>query len=153
RGGRDRWMGWSGEASRQQLHLVSASSPVLILPRRRVPNLASHVLGLALKRVGPDWQQRYGYEPVLVETFVEPERFAGTCYRAANWVRVGVTQGRGRQDAGHLSLLPVKQVLVYPLQRQARERLGGGARAAPAPPRDWAEQEFRGAVLVDKRLI
>jgi hypothetical protein len=117
-----------------------------------VANLASHVLGLALKRVGPDWQQRYGYEPVLVETFVEPERFAGTCYRASNWVRVGVTQGRGRQDAGHLSLLPVKQVLVYALQRQARERLGGGEPAAPPPPRDWAEQEFGGAELGDQRL-
>src|SRR5205823_3584516 len=132
---RDRWIGWSGEARRQHLHWVIANSRFLILPQRRVPNLASHVLGLALKRVGPDWQQCYGYEPVLVETFVEPERFAGTCYRAANWVRVGVTQGRGRQDAWHLSLLPVKQVLVYPLQRQARERLGGGEPAASPPPR------------------
>lgn len=149
---RDRWIGWSGEARRQHLHLVIANSRFLILPQRRVANLASHVLGLALKRVGPDWQQRYGYEPVLVETFVEPERFAGTCYRAANWVMVGVTQGRGRQDAGHLSLLPVKQVLVYPLQRQARERLGGGEPAAPPPPRDWAEQEFGGAELGDQRL-
>jgi hypothetical protein len=149
---RDRWIGWSAEARRQHLHLVIANSRFLILPQRRVANLASHVLGLALKQVGPDWQQRYGYEPVLVETFVEPERFAGTCYRAANWVRVGVTQGRGRQDAGHLSLLPVKQVLVYPLQRQARERLGGGAPAAPPPPKDWAEQEFGGAELGDQRL-
>ena len=148
---RDRWIGWSPEARRQHLQGVIANSRFLILPQLGVPNLASHVLGLALERVGGDWQQRYGYEPVLVETFVELERFAGTCYRAANWVVVGVTQGRGRQDAGHTRLLPVKQILVYPLQRQARERLGGSEPATARPPEDWAEQEFGGAELGDER--
>lgn len=148
---RDRWIGWSPAARRQHLHRVIANSRFLILPQLRAPNLASHVLGLALERVGGDWQQRYGYEPVLVETFVESERFAGTCYRAANWVGVGVTRGRGRQDAAHARLLPVKQVLVYPLQRQARQRLGGGEPARARPPEDWAEQEFGGAALGDER--
>ncbi len=149
---RDRWIGWSPESRRQHLHLVIANSRFLILPRLRVRNLASHVLGLALKRVRGDWQQRYGYEPVLVETFVDSERFAGTCYRAANWVVVGVTAGRGRQDARHAHALSAKQVLVYSLRGQARERLGGGDPAAAREPEDWAEQEFGRAQLGDQRL-
>jgi hypothetical protein len=149
---RDRWIGWNRETRRQNLHLVVANSRFLILPQRRVPNLASQVLGLALRQVGADWKQRYGYEPVLVETFVEPERFAGTCYRAANWVMVGVTEGRGRQDATHAHPVAVKQVWVYPLQSQARQRLGGGEPAPVPPPQDWAEQEFGRAELGDARL-
>ncbi len=96
---------------------------------------------------------RYGYEPLLVETFVDAERFAGTCYQAANWELVGVTQGRGRQDTEHQSAQPVKKVWVYPLHAQARERLRGGAAAPTTPsPADWAEQEFGGAILGDERL-
>jgi Domain of unknown function (DUF4338)/Transposase DNA-binding/Transposase Tn5 dimerisation domain len=149
---RDRWIGWNPQTRRQNLHLVVANSRFLILPQQRVPNLASQVLGLALRRVGADWKQRYGYEPVLVETFVEPERFAGTCYRAANWVMVGVTEGRGRQDTTHAHPVAVKQVWLYPLQAQARQRLGGGEPAPVAPRQDWAEQEFGRAELGDTRL-
>jgi hypothetical protein len=149
---RDRWIGWSVSARRQHLHRVIANSRFLILPHWRVPNLASQVLGLALRRVARDWQERYGYEPLLIETFVEAERFAGTCYRAANWVEVGETAGRGRQDRGHAGAQPVKRVFVYALQAQAREQLGGGTPPPDPAPRDWAEEEFGRAKLGDERL-
>jgi len=148
---RDRWIGWGDQARREHLQEVIVNSRFLILPWLRVPNLASHVLGQALRRVGHDWQQRYGYEPWLVETFVEAEH-AGTCYRAANWERVGLTQGRGRQDRNHDRGQPVRQVWVYALHPQARERLGGHAPAPPPPPADWAEEEFGAARLGDERL-
>ena len=149
---RDRWIGWNEEARREHLQEVIANSRFLIRPSVRAPNLASHALGLALRQVGSDWRERYGYEPLLVETFVDAERFTGTCYQAANWELVGVTQGRGRQDPEHESAQPVKKVWVYPLHPQARERLRGGAPAPTTPsPTDWAEQEFGGAVLGDER--
>lgn len=149
---RDDWIGWSEEARRQHLQEVIANSRFLILPWLRVPDLASHVLSQALRRVGRDWQQRYGYEPCLVETFVEAERFAGTCYRAANWELLGLTQGRGRQDRAHEQAETVKQVWVYALHPQARQRLGGGTPAPPPPQADWAEAEFGAARLGDERL-
>lgn len=150
---RDRWIGWNEEARRKHLQEVIANSRFLIRPSLRAPNLASHVLGLALRRVGSDWRERYGYEPLLVETFVDVERFAGTCYRAANWELVGVTKGRGRQDTEHEGAQPVKKVWVYPLHAQARERLRGGVSVPTmSPSSDWAEQEFGGVVLGDERL-
>lgn len=148
---RDRWIGWSEEGRREHLPRVIANSRFLLLPCWHVPHLASHVLGQALRRVGGDWQERYGYAPYLVETFVEAGQ-AGTCYRAANWIEVGQTAGRGRQDREHARAQAVKQVWVYALHRQARERLGGGAPAPPPPPADWAEEEFGGARLGDARL-
>jgi hypothetical protein len=148
---RDRWIGWSEAARREHLPRVIANSRFLLLPTVHVPHLASHVLGQALRRVGRDWQQRYGYQPYLVETFVEAGQ-AGTCYRAANWMEVGKTAGRGRQDRRHQCRQSVKQVWVYALHRQARERLGGGAAAPPPPPADWAEEEFGAARLGDARL-
>jgi Domain of unknown function (DUF4338) len=123
---RDPWIGWNEEARREHLQEVTANSRFLIRPSVRAPNLASHALGLALRQVGSDWCSRYGYEPLLVETFVHAERFAGTCYQAANWELVGVTQGRGRQDTEHQSAQPVKTVWVYPGISFART----GARAA-----------------------
>jgi hypothetical protein len=88
-----------------------------------VANLASHVLGLAVRRVRQDWKERYGYEPLLAETFVEEAQHQGTCYRAANWEEVGRTQGRGRQDEAHEKSISVKRVFVYKLDRQARKQL------------------------------
>jgi hypothetical protein len=149
---REGWIGWSEASRRENLHRVIANSRFLILPPWRVANLASHILGMALRRVGRDWQQRYGYEPLLVETFVEAERFEGTCYRAANWVEVGLTQGRGRQDGAHQRGVPVKRVLVYPLQRQARQQLGGRRPEPARPPVDWVEEEFGQVDLGDRRL-
>ena len=147
---RDRWIGWSEAARREHLPRVIANSRFLLLPGLHVPHLASHVLGQALRRVGRDWQARYGYAPYLVETFVEAGQ-AGTCYRAANWREVGQTRGRGRQDRAHARGQAVKQVWVYALHRQARERLGGQAPAPPPPPADWAEEEFGGVRLGDAR--
>ena len=149
---RDDWIGWDEEARRAHLQEVIANSRFLILPWLRVPDLASHVLGQVLRRVPGDWQQRYGYKPWLVETFVEAPRFAGTCYRAANWQLLGLTQGRGRQDPGHAGAQTVKQVWVYPLHARARQLLGGAAPAPPPLPRDWPEVEFGGAYLGDERL-
>lgn len=148
---RDQWIGWSEAARRQHLHQVIANSRFLLLPGVRVPHLASHVLGQALRRVVGDWQARYGYAPLLVETFVDAGQ-AGTSYRAANWIAVGQTTGRGRQDRAHARHGSVKQVWVYAWQGQARQRLGGGAPTPPAPPADWAEEEFGRARLGDERL-
>ena len=154
---RDRWIGWSSEIRERNLNQVVANSRFLIVPHWRVPHLASHVLGLAMKRLRPDWRQRYGYEPVMVETFIDKERFDGTCYRAANWIEVGETQGRGRQDPWHQRRCSIKRVYVYALDAQARERL---CEAAVAPkltvlqsePEDWAEAEFGTVDLGDRRL-
>lgn len=159
-GARDRWIGWSESARQQQLERVVQNSRFLILPQVRVTHLASHVLSLAARRVASDWQQRYGNRPWLLETFVEARRFRGTCYRAANWVRVGQTQGRGRQDRHHARAQPVKQVYLYRLVRQARQQLCAVAQVAPAPvpaalcgpPLDWAEAEFGQVRLGDRRL-
>jgi len=157
---RDRWIGWTPAARRQHLHEVVANSRLLIGPHVRVPHLASHVLGQALRRLPADWQARYGYRPLLVETYVEEARYAGTCYRAANWMAVGTTTGRGRQDRTHQRRAPVKRVFVYPLEAQARARLcaaaaeatGPAAPAARPAPADWAEEEFGAVRLGDARL-
>lgn len=154
---RDEWIGWSNEARQQQLNQIVNNSRFLILPQLRVPHLASHVLGLALQRLRGDWRARYGYEPMLVETFIEAERFRGTCYRAANFVDLGTTQGRGRQDRRNQRRVPVKRILVYAWHTQARQQLCAidMARKAEAPiaaAKDWAENEFRKARLPDERL-
>jgi hypothetical protein len=114
-----------------------------------VRNLASRVLGLASGRVVRDWQQRYGYAPVLLESFVDPERFAGISYRAANWVELGETRGRGRQDREHACGGTKKKVFTYPLCAPWRERLAGEPANASA---DWAEREFAKARFTDRRL-
>lgn len=157
---RDGWIGWSVAARRQNLNRVIANSRFLIRPELDVPHLASHVLKLALGRVVGDWQQRYGCEPVLVETFVETGRFRGTCYQAANWIPVGQSAGRGRQDRHNRGGQAVKEIYLYPLHRRARRLLT----TAPTPPQpsapvrsmlpaaDWAEEEFGGLGLGDRRL-
>ncbi len=95
----------------------------LILPHVKVANLASAILGSAARRLQSDWVATYGYRPVLLETFVETDRFDGTSYRAANWLHVGRTQGRGKLDTRHERALPVKDVYLYPLQRNYRRVL------------------------------
>jgi len=97
--------------------------PVLILPNVTVPNLASHILGSVSRRLAADWQSVYGYQPVLLETFVETGRFTGASYRAANWLHVGQTKGRGKLDRYNEHALPVKDVYLYPLQRNYRRIL------------------------------
>ena len=155
---RDEWIGWDDPARRQNLNRVVANSRFLILPHVKVANLASHVLGLAVRRVRSEWVERYGEDPVLIETFVERQRYRGTCYRAANWIEVGETKGRGRQDRNNRQDVPVKKVLLYALDPQARELLSQCEKppeiAPPqrAEPVDWAEEEFGGARLGDERL-
>lgn len=124
---RDEWIGWSALAREAHLARVLNQARFLILPWVRVDNLASRVLSLAARRIGADFETRYGIRPVLLESFVETGRFRGTCYRAANWVRVGHTTGRGKCDRHHRAPLPVKAVYVYPLQRDFRASLGVGA--------------------------
>jgi len=131
---RDEWIGWSAQERRRCLHRVVANSRYLLLPDVAVPHLASHVLALALRRLAGDWVRRYGYAPVLAETFVE-RPWAGTCYRAANWRYLGETAGRGRQDRAHARAVTVKTVWVYPLVQDWRARL-------VAPPEVPADREW-----------
>ena len=119
---RDRFIGWSHEQRTTKLSLVVNNARFLILPWVRSRNLASRLLARAAKRLPRDWELRYGYRPVLLETFVE-ERFRGSCYKAANWIGVGRTQGRGKLDRYKLYALPVKQIFLYPLCRDFREQL------------------------------
>jgi hypothetical protein len=153
---RDRWIGWSEEARSANLDKVICNSRFLLIPK--VAHLASHVLSLSLRAVGRDWEKRYGIRPLLVETYVERDRFEGTCYRAANWRYAGATQGRGRMDRDRRSSVPVKDVYVYPLQKNSRNVLCVApfkptkhiVRAAPA--RGWAEEELGQVDIGDTRL-
>ena len=120
---RDQFIGWSHEQRTANLNLVVNNARFLILPWVRSPNFASRVLSIAAKVLPRDWENRYGYSPVLLETFVE-ERFRGTCYRAANWVCVGQTQGRGKLDREHRAALAKKLIFLYPLRRDFRAVLG-----------------------------
>lgn len=152
---RDEWIGWSVEERQRQLEKVVCNSRFLILPQVKVKHLASHVLAMSSKQVRRDWQEHYGYEPVLLETFVESRRFQGTCYRAANWIHIGKTQGRGRNDRGCEKKAGVKDIYIYPLRKDARRVLCEGRRSAPASvkaPADWAEEELGATKLGEKRL-
>jgi hypothetical protein len=121
---RDSFVGWDSDRRKHNLHLVVNNSRFLVLPWVQSRNLASRILSLAGKKLPYDWEARYHYRPVLLETFVEKERFEGTCYRAANWIYVGDTRGRGKLDIHHEHKEPVKAVFVYPLDRHYRNRLG-----------------------------
>lgn len=143
---RDQWIGWSDGVRAERLGMVVNNSRFLILPQVRVPNLASRVLSLACQRVADDWEAMYAVRPVLLETFVDPEQYRGSCYRAANWIPIGSTTGRGRQDDGDLTR--PKEIYLLPLRQDFRAILGGGE-----PGRlDWAEAEFSRARLGDARL-
>ena len=120
---RDQFIGWTAEQRPRQLHRIANNARFLILPWIRSPNLASRILGAVVKQLPKDWRARYGHEPVLLETFVEKKRFRGTCYRAANWIHVGQTQGRGKLDRYSLFALPVKDIFLYPLRRDFRQQL------------------------------
>ena len=114
---RDQWIGWNQEPSGQQLQYIANNTRFLILPWVKVKRLASHILGKVVRRIDGDWQEKYGHGLQWLETFVESERFAGTCYKAANWRHVGETQGRGRQDRNHQQKAPLKAVYLYQLSR------------------------------------
>lgn len=155
---RDRWIGWSVPARRAHREELVCNSRFLILPWVKVKNLASHVLALCAKRLAADWRQAYGYRPLLLETYVEKERFNATCYRAANWIFVGCTAGRGRQDRECRSERSVKDIYLHPLSADWKRRL---CREPPrksrtwfpvGQPTHWAQEEFSTAVLGDRRL-
>ena len=120
---RDTWIGWSDAQRQRNLRLVVNNSRFLILPWIDSPNLASRLLSLAAKRLPIDWQARYGYRPLLLETFVATDRFPGTCYRAANWLGVGHTKGRGRMDRHFKADVVTKAMFLYPLVKDAAGRL------------------------------
>ena len=122
-GPRDEWIGWSRTQRHRNLGGVINNARFLILPWVRVSSLASKLLAMATRALPAHWEGRYGYRPVLLETFVEAERFAGTCYRAANWTCVGQTQGRGKLGDHRLGQVPIKTVWVYPLAKDFRVRL------------------------------
>jgi hypothetical protein len=121
---RDRWVGWDDATRQRNLARVVSNSRFLILPWVRVRNLASTILSLSAKRLRVDWRERYGIEPLLIETLVDVSRFAGGCYRASSWLELGETTGRGRMDRHHRrhGATP-KRLFVRPLVRAARRRL------------------------------
>jgi len=122
-GSRDRYIGWSAEARRRNIHFLAYNTRFLILPWVRVEHLASHILGRMAARISEDWQWMYGHPIYFLETFVDPERFRGTCYRAANWVLLGKTTGRGKQSNSYVPNRSIKEVLGYPLTPKFRDLL------------------------------
>ena len=124
-GPRDRFIGWSADARRRNIRFLAYNSRFLILPWVNVPHLASHLLGRMVRALPDAWRAVYGHEVYFAETFVHPERFRGTCYKAANWVYLGQTTGRGKNDKTMRPNRPLKDVLGYPLTKRFRELLGG----------------------------
>lgn len=120
---RDELIGWSHEARMRNLSWITNNTRFLILPWVRVPHLASHVLGRIIRRIRTDWRDKYGHTVHLLETFVERDRFFGTCYKAANWKYVGSTKGRSRQDRYNTLTVPVKDIYLYPLIPDFQEAL------------------------------
>lgn len=152
---RDKHIGWSASARKANRKLVVCNSRFLLV--HRIPNLASHVLAMALRRLADDWHERFGYKPVLVETFVDKNRFGGACYRAANWKYVGLTSGRGRNDRDHDAKLTMKRIFVCPLDPSWKEKLC----VEPVRPisedeqkadADWVDVELDGIDHGDARL-
>ncbi len=156
---RDEWIGWDAQTRRQQLHRVINLSRFLIRSLVRCHNLASRVLGMSLRRVANDFELRYGYRPWLVESFVDQSAYRGTCYQASNWIEVGQTSGRGRQDSANQCGETVKAIYVYPLERDFRRGMGIERVVREAleiadglDGEQWAHNEFGGARLGDERL-
>ena len=122
-GPRDRFIGWSKEARKRNLRFLAYNTRFLVLPFVRVPHLASHLLSRMARRVSADWEELYGHPILYLESFVDPGRYAGTCYRAANWRFLGRTTGRGKDDQTMRPNRPKKEVLGYPLSPRFRELL------------------------------
>ena len=157
---RDRWIGWDLESRRANLHQVVNMSRFLVRPSVSCQNLASHLLGMAIRKLPQDFEARYGYRPLLLESFVDTNTYTGTCYRAANWIWTGKTKGRGRQDRLKEKPETIKDIYVYPLAKDFRQRIGlaegSGLDAIDITScvdgKNWAEKEFGGAPLGDARL-
>ena len=157
---RDRWIGWDAQQRRAYLHTVVGMSRFLIRPWVQCHNLASKVLSMSMARLPDDFERTFGYRPWLVESFVDTDRYSGACYEAGNWIRVGRTKGRGRQDRLTRRALSRKAIYLYPLERGFRKRMGlspdaGLGALGPAEGLEkerWAANEFGGAPLGDERL-
>lgn len=121
---RDQFIGWSAEARRKNIRYLAYNTRFLILPFVNVPHLASHILASMARQLPEDWEQHYGHSIYYLETFVDPGRFRGTCYRAANWTVLGLTTGRGKDDHTNKANRPLKEVLGYPLTKDFRRLLG-----------------------------
>lgn len=157
---RDSWIGWTLEQRKQYLDRIVCLSRFLIRPSVHCHNLASRVLGMCLRQLQQDFEHVYNYRLWLVETFVDTNRYRGTCYQASNWIKVGQSQGRGRQDSQKQSSLPRKDIYLYPLVNNFRQLMGLTEDAGDVPLEPtfgltsdtWAENEFGRAELGDKRL-
>jgi hypothetical protein len=130
---RDAWIGWDASTRLQQLPLVVNNTRYLIMPWVQVPHLASHLLGRMTRRVSADWMERYGHPAHLAETFVDQDRYAGTCYKAANWLVLGSTVGRTRRDQFNTIQVPKKRLFVLPLVPLPRMRRLLGVQGSPCP--------------------
>lgn len=124
-GPRDDFIGWDKEERSKNLSLVTNNTRFLILPWVRVKYLASHILSKVIKQIKDDWARKYGHRIYLLETFVERDRFNGTCYKASNWTRVGKTKGRSRNDIYNTMKVPIKDIYLYPLAKRFRKVLSG----------------------------
>ena len=122
-GPRDRFIAWSAEARRRNVRYLTYNTRYLIMPWVQVPHLASHILGITARRISRDWEKLYAHPVYFLETFVDPARFRGTCYRAANWVVLGRTTGRGNNAPTLEPRVPVKEILGYPLTKHFRRLL------------------------------
>ena len=122
-GSRDRYIGWSAEARLRNIRFIAYNTRFLILPWVRVPHLASHILGKVTRSLSADWERMYGHPVYFAETFIDPGRFRGTCYRAANWQLLGLTTGRGKNDQTNKPNRPIKEILGLPLTPRFREHL------------------------------
>lgn len=120
---RDGFIGWTPGQRESRLHLIVNNARFLILPWVKSKNLASKILAMAARQLPNDWEERYNYRPLLMETFVETGRFQGTCYKAANWITLGESCGRGKLDVKHKCRLPKKMIMVYPLEKHFRKQL------------------------------
>jgi Druantia protein DruA/Transposase DDE domain len=143
---RDRWIGWDFKHKQKLLYLILSNDRFLIFPWVQVPNLASHALSLATRQIADDWVRAFGYRPVLIETFVDPTFFSGTCYRAANWQFLGHSQGRGRLAPDHQPRLSKKEIFIYPLEPGWRQALTEGASAAARRQRHHKDRHRPGLI-------
>lgn len=153
---RDKWIGWDDDRRIANLSKVICNSRFLIVPGVKVKNLASYTLSKCIEQLRVDWEKQYNTKPILLETFVERDRFKGKSYRASNWKQIGSTKGRGRQDRKNEFAVPVKDIYLYPLDRKCREELCRGmpeVAVKKEKPVDWAEEEFSEADIGDQRRV
>lgn len=157
---RDKWIGWDANQRQKYLQYIISLSRFLIRPHVNCQNLASKVLSMCLSRLSSDFEKRYGYSPILVESFIDDSHHLGTSYRAANWISIGKTKGRGRQDRFRNASLSIKSIYMYPLRKDFRAFLGLPLHAGKGKlsisdgleSGQWAQNEFGNAPLNDKRL-